>query len=385
MIRNCATVIKRAAHNLPGTKSHTQEPALGMSTVHLLVGDDAHSTHTYFKHAITSSRTYSVNVWSGDSDVSVLPADDLLFYVDPGPGTFPLPLEKVPCLTIAYLIDVHQELKSRLDIAQFFDVIFVAQPNYLPDFYSRGILQASWMPLACDPQLHRVQGLERQYEVGFVGKLGRRGTRRYEVLTTVLNKYQTNDYRKYYLPAEMGRVYSQSRIVLNASINGDLNMRVFEAMAAGALLVTDRIENGLPKLFGEGEHYVGYSSMDEAIEKITYFLSHENERATIAGRAQELVSMAHTYDRRWETVLQKVGQLSVQRPALARSMLPFEVARGYGAIFEARGDPLGVARAIYEYGHALALTPFLIRGCLRALNKRVPFTPAAVRAQLKTR
>ena len=49
----------------------------------------------------------------------------------------------------------------------------------------------------------------------------------------------------------MGRIYSESKIVLNASINGDLNMRVFEALTSGALLVTDRIENGLDTLFAQ--------------------------------------------------------------------------------------------------------------------------------------
>ena len=43
-------------------------------------------------------------------------------------------------------------------------------------------------------------------------------------------------------PAEMAKVYARAKIVFNACVNRDLNMRVFKAMASGALLITDEAD-----------------------------------------------------------------------------------------------------------------------------------------------
>ena len=51
----------------------------------------------------------------------------------------------------------------------------------------------------------------------------------------------------------MARIYSASRIVFNRSIKDDVNMRVFEALASGSLLLTnDLAANGQAELFRDG-------------------------------------------------------------------------------------------------------------------------------------
>ena len=57
----------------------------------------------------------------------------------------------------------------------------------------------------------------------------------------------------------MARVYSASRVVFNRSIRNDVNMRVFEALACGSLLVTnDLAENGQDELFQDRVHLATY-------------------------------------------------------------------------------------------------------------------------------
>ena len=63
-------------------------------------------------------------------------------------------------------------------------------------------------------------------------------------------------------PAEMARVYSESRLVFNCSLRREVNMRVFEGPATGSLLLTDRIGNGLSELMADRTHLVMY---DDAI------------------------------------------------------------------------------------------------------------------------
>ncbi len=50
-----------------------------------------------------------------------------------------------------------------------------------------------------------------------------------------------NDINRHYTPEEMSVVYKQSKIIFNLSQDDylqDANLRCFEAMAAGALLIT---------------------------------------------------------------------------------------------------------------------------------------------------
>jgi spore maturation protein CgeB len=84
-------------------------------------------------------------------------------------------------------------------------------------------------------------------------------------------------------------------------------MRVFEAMASGALLVTNRDADDLNELFKEGFHLVCYESKEELISKIRYFLEHDEERREIARRGREEVMTKHTYQIRVREILEKVG------------------------------------------------------------------------------
>jgi hypothetical protein len=86
--------------------------------------------------------------------------------------------------------------------------------------------------------------------------LGPTGGWRNVVLNKVLPNFRTNDFNKFYSPIDMGSIYGKSKIVFNASIREDLNMRFFEALASGALLVTDRIPEAVGDLFEENVDFI---------------------------------------------------------------------------------------------------------------------------------
>ena len=67
---------------------------------------------------------------------------------------------------------------------------------------------------------------------------------------------------------EMANVYRKSRIVFNQSVRNDLNMRVFEGMAAGALMVTDAMlsPDAWRTSSPAGERLVTYVSEAELFE-----------------------------------------------------------------------------------------------------------------------
>ena len=71
------------------------------------------------------------------------------------------------------------------------------------------------------------------------------------------------------------------------------NIRIFEATGVGSCLVTDFTESGR-ELFEPDHEIVSYSCMDECIEKLTYLMDHEDERAAIAAAGQKRVLGSHT-------------------------------------------------------------------------------------------
>jgi glycosyltransferase involved in cell wall biosynthesis len=334
----------------------------------------------YMAHAADACG-YDTRYTEAAPDLRELSPADLVVCVDQAPD-LPLELPRLPCRTVAYLIDVHQELASRLQIAGLFDAVFVAQKDYVRYFVEAGHPCVHWLPLGFDPAQHCFPSEHRIYDLGFVGKLGQRGSRRHDTLTTVLPRYRANDYSRFYNPSDMGRIYGQSRIVFNASINGDVNMRVFEAMAAGALLVTDRIGNGQDELFRENEHFVGYSDVAEAIEKIDHYLAHEDDRRRVAEAGRALALERHSYHHRWR----EIEQLSAGAMGLApaRRYTNRQLSGLYSGVFVSLRMPSRIPHVIRTYGASPAAMRNLARSAGRWVNSRIPLTPNAIRARLRS-
>lgn len=78
---------------------------------------------------------------------------------------------------------------------------------------------------------------------------------------------------------------------------------LFEALAGGSLVVTDRSGSGpLSQLFSEGEEYVSHCKNDLA-ELIMLYLEHGALREQIAARGRSLVQKAHTWRHRMQDLL----------------------------------------------------------------------------------
>lgn len=230
---------------------------------------------------------------------------DLFLWIDPADRYFPRSIERLSIPTACYLIDVHIG-SWRKAAARFFDGVFVAQKDYV-DAYAQAVghPQVYWLPLAAAPDVHRDHRLERFYEIGFVGNLAtaHRKTARARRLALLEKQYQTNDFYRHYPPEEVGEVYSRSRIVFNTSIAGDVTMRVFEGAAAGALVLTDGVKNGLAELLQPGREIVTYEDDNDMLARIDYFLTHPEERESIAAAGRQRVLAEHTYAHRADRLL----------------------------------------------------------------------------------
>jgi glycosyltransferase involved in cell wall biosynthesis len=187
-----------------------------------------------------------------------------------------------------------------------------------------GARRMTCLPLsACDPDFHKPYPLteaERHAlgcDVTFVGTLipdhlyGRR-IRALEALSRAgvdLGIWSVHDVpaslRKHLrgaaLGADMERIVSAGKISVNP--HGDFmlyggNLRLFEAAGAGVFQVSDDLP-GTRQWFPEvdGTPTIAlYQDVDALVQRVRYYLVHEEERAAIAANARAHVCARHTYD-----------------------------------------------------------------------------------------
>lgn len=104
--------------------------------------------------------------------------------------------------------------------------------------------------------------------------------------------------------AEAPQIFANSKINLNISLRSILTgipLRAFDIMGCGGFLISNYQEDFL-EYFEENEDFVIYYGYEDLIEKIKFYLSHDEERERIARNGHYKVSKEHTY-------LQRVGQI----------------------------------------------------------------------------
>ncbi len=226
---------------------------------------------------------------------------DLYLFIDDGFRYF-LPERLKP--SAWWVIDTHLNYDENLRSVGQFDYLFTAQKDGAQRFRADGILSPKWLPLACDPNQHKKVKTGKKYDVVFVGNI--LGVEREKCLNTIKNHFPNNFIGQKFFD-EMAETISQGRIVFNRSVKNDLNMRLFEALSIGSLLLTNNIDdNGQGQLFEDGKHLITYTNEKELVEKIDYFLKHDVEREKIAKTGMNFVHKNHTYQHRMGAILQSV-------------------------------------------------------------------------------
>jgi spore maturation protein CgeB len=107
---------------------------------------------------------------------------------------------------------------------------------------------------------------------------------------------------------QMPKVFQLSKINLNIThrtIQSGLPLRVFDIMGAGGFVLTN-YQPELADLFTEGEELAIYYNLDDLLRKVTYYLTHEEERRRIAEAGCNKVRMMHNYEIRLNQMLETV-------------------------------------------------------------------------------
>lgn len=268
------------------------------------------TTGTYVRRAlgtlVREGRLASVDHFLPE-EVPLLPPDlyDLFLYVDDG---LTREFAETHRPIAWWAIDTHLGGPEYLRLAQSADYVFTAQRNGADVFRGQGVA-ATWLPLAADPGIHEPFDLPMQFDVSFVGH--ENGGLRNRLLERLRQEFPSHFIGRAYFES-LSRVYSASRTVFNCSIVDDINMRVFEALACGSLLITnDLTDNGLAELLRDGEHLVTYRDEPELVDRLHWLLAHDDERQRIARAGHEEVLTRHTYRHR---LLQLLESIATVRP-----------------------------------------------------------------------
>ena len=225
---------------------------------------------------------------------------DLYLRIDDGLA-YHLPARLRPAA--CWAIDTHLNYPLYRDCAPEFDCLFTAQRDAVEQLRQDGI-EATWLPLACDPEIHRPHSIEKTLDVCFVGHLFEGP--RVDLLRLIQRRFPRSFVGQRFFD-EMARTYSSARIVFNRSIRNDVNMRVFEALACGSLLLTNDLrDNGQEELARDGVHLAIYRDAEELLDKIAFYLKRDDVRERIAAAGLDLARTQHTYRHRMETLLHRV-------------------------------------------------------------------------------
>ncbi len=249
---------------------------------------------------------------------------DLYLNIDDGlPYDFPADLRP----SAWWAIDTHLNGDWCRQRAPRFDCVFCAQRDGAEAMQDAGIETAAWLPLACDPEIHRKHDLPKAYDFCFVGHLFPGA--RTELVDLLRRRFPSHFVGQRFFE-EMAQTYSASRVVFNRSILNDINMRVFEALAAGSLLVTnDLADNGQEELFRDGVHLAVYRDADELLDKVAFYLRRGEVREKIAAAGRAEVLSKDTYRHRMQLLLCEVER-HLERRSVAVASAPAPPPPDYG-------------------------------------------------------
>jgi len=218
-------------------------------------------------------------------------------------------------------------------------------PSILRDWRLKGCRAEYFYP-AVDPEMDKYGDVERPIDILFVGGYSRHHSTRVKVLESVAtlsrdwNVVYCLDASRMTRLAESvaGLIFSRLRklrraeaikriarapvfgrglyqligsakIVLNGAIdmagNDRGNMRCFEAMGCGALLLSD--DGIYPEGMRDGETMVTYTRPDEAVDLALQVLSNKEDRNRVASRGREVVGELYNKNVQWKRFVEIVS------------------------------------------------------------------------------
>lgn len=156
-----------------------------------------------------------------------------------------------------------------------------------------------YLPYAFHQKYHRLLPVEKNYDGCLIGIHYKE---RDELVNALIKKGYGIVYRIGDIFEEFQLIYNESKVALNWPSRDDLNARTFEAAGMAIPLLTKRVTD-LPCFFVENDHYMGFDTLPEAIDKFEWMMKHPLEIEMMAKNAHRKALAGHTYQHRVNQIL----------------------------------------------------------------------------------
>jgi len=259
-------------------------------------------------------------------------------------GSFRCPV----VLLVADTHHMHEPLARMVRYARsepFTRIVLLYDRHHAKLLQSAGLKDLFWFPGLTFPHsdaaVHRARSRARQRRIAFVGQAGEHHPRRRRLLEALADAQVPVVWEK---TGQSGALtfYGASLAAFNASLNSDLNLRVFEVLATGAALLTDRLaaESGLASLLREGREMVTYGGTEELVRLAREALASPSETMAIGAAG------AQWFDEHFGEERRRNGFRTL---AFEGCSLPeFELPRTPTLFFGGQPEKLRAALTVYE-------------------------------------
>jgi len=219
--------------------------------------------------------------------------------------------------------------KEFISILKEYDYFFTAVKGQIEEYRKLGVNAFYCREGVCSYTLNFNGVVEKAYDVSFVGQVGhpKVHVHRFPLLKKICQKFDNsiiygpiycNDEdilrhhvkRPTYNDIEHSKVVAMSRINIGFSasketknkeiltsfpdVDGAFSARAYRIIGSGGFFLTKR-SLGIEDLFEDGKEIVLYDDDKDCLEKIEYYLEHEEEREAIAKAGMKKVQENYTF------------------------------------------------------------------------------------------
>ncbi len=267
-------------------------------------------------------------------------------------------LEALDCPKLFWALDPHLNFYWHRHYAKLFDVVASTQKDWAEALRNAGHPNTAWVTWwGQDCPWHPF--LTRSNQISFVGRITRFRPVRKRFAEFLQSRFHARIETD--IPyKEMLALYGDTQFAPNEAIASEINMRLFQASAAGCLVFNQGHAPGIEELLEPGKEVEIFDDVFELEDKLAYAIAHPKQYMEKARRAYEAVRARHMAVHRAEALLSLVS--SAPRTALTGQDADLQLQLCLAQLFLAYLIPIKSARVIkglarhIHHAEAAALT-----------------------------
>jgi hypothetical protein len=229
---------------------------------------------------------------------------DVIMHMDWGRHLSPIlsKLRNTGAFCVMEAGDDPQNFERNVIKAPWFDLILTPDARSTQEYINRGY-NAEWWTHFADARVYYPIDVEEKYVA-----VSSRGRGSSQILDTLADYYKDQIINQNgWEGKEHTQFLNSGQMVIQHSRWGEITRRIFEGMACGKLVITDRLHKDtlLDTLFVEGEDIICYNDLQDCAEKIAFYNAHPEEREIIAQNGYLKTLQAHTQVQRVDLIIKK--------------------------------------------------------------------------------